>query len=713
MKKWSEFLSLRERCWPGYKSVPGKKAYSPGSCVKEDLRQWFDKDHPKGGWKRINSKGEAIGPCAREPGEPKPKCMSNEKRAKLSKKERASAVASKRKHDPNPERKGEPINVSNFGKGKISEDMENLDEKNVPTSPEKWAQAKAQAKAKFDVYPSAYANGWASKKYKEMGGGWKSVSEDTEMTEGAVPAQEKIITVKHKTSGKTLRISAAAAPKYRMQGYHYHPVNEAKEKTEYDYEGDMARGQLQSIINNAQRVHDMLKDNDNLPEWVQSKITLAEDYISTVANYLMSEIDEEVELEENITKMPTDKLQKHWDSHKDEQSPSPVFASKLKMVSKELAKRKAMKEQISEGIEVKKEYDDKKEAEHGVYHNGKKIGYVVHHKPSGTHTAYHSPRDDDDYGQIDDFHSHHHAVNQIRHSAGVGIKEETEQVMNEMDTYPHPDSKEGKALMKAFKSSAKKDPTDLNAPGKSPTVKQTTSALLPMLNKSFKKSMKKEEVELDEADQKFIDSLNKLAKTHKVGDSVTVDSKFFGKQKGKVTKVDSQSVHVVRDGKKSAEKYPHNAVVKEASDNGGTIPTPAAQTLTVNGQPKLSKTVGQTKMIPFVHEAKETKPPFDGPYTTTKAVIKDKSGAKHTPMSRARDLARKAMARNMKEQSNVTPNPFTVPEINIGKAPKKSRQMNIVREAMADAKKKKKEVTEAGTDKFITDPELASQITKS
>lgn len=72
-------------------------------------------------------------------------------------------------------------------------------------------------------------------------------------------------------------------------------MQEAKEKTEYDYEGDMARGQLQSIINNAQRVHDMLKDNDNLPEWVQSKITLSEDYISTVANYMMSEIDEEVE----------------------------------------------------------------------------------------------------------------------------------------------------------------------------------------------------------------------------------------------------------------------------------------------------------------------------------------------------------------------------------------------------------------------------------
>ena len=187
MKSLKSFMS--ERCWPGHKPVPGKKPYSPGSCVKEDLRKWFSKTDPEGGWKRINSKGEAIGPCAREPGEPKPKCMSNEKRAQLTKKERASAVRAKRKHDPNPERKGEPINVSNFGKGKISESMEQLDEKNVPTSPEKWAQAKAQAKAKFDVYPSAYANGWAAKKYKEMGGGWKS--ESTIVDDAAKYLEEK------------------------------------------------------------------------------------------------------------------------------------------------------------------------------------------------------------------------------------------------------------------------------------------------------------------------------------------------------------------------------------------------------------------------------------------------------------------------------------------------------------------------------------------
>ena len=46
-------------------------------------------------------------------------------------------------------------------------------EENVPTDPSKWSYYKSQAKKKFDVYPSAYANGWAAKKYKAAGGGWK------------------------------------------------------------------------------------------------------------------------------------------------------------------------------------------------------------------------------------------------------------------------------------------------------------------------------------------------------------------------------------------------------------------------------------------------------------------------------------------------------------------------------------------------------------
>ena len=59
-----------------------------------------------------------------------------------------------------------------------------LEEKNVPTNPKLWSQAKALAKKKFDVYPSAYANGWAAKWYKSKGGSWKK-EESVEIEEDA------------------------------------------------------------------------------------------------------------------------------------------------------------------------------------------------------------------------------------------------------------------------------------------------------------------------------------------------------------------------------------------------------------------------------------------------------------------------------------------------------------------------------------------------
>lgn len=55
---------------------------------------------------------------------------------------------------------------------------------------------------------------------------------------------------------------------------------------EYDQEGDMAKTQLKTIISAAQELHDSLSADDNLPEWVQSKLTLAQDYVTTVRDYL-------------------------------------------------------------------------------------------------------------------------------------------------------------------------------------------------------------------------------------------------------------------------------------------------------------------------------------------------------------------------------------------------------------------------------------------
>lgn len=184
-----------------------------------------------------------------------------------------------------------------------------------------------------------------------------------------------------------------------------------KDEQEYGYEGDMALNQLATLTRCADMIKDMLKPDTDLPEWVQSKITLATDYIQTAADYMYSELkegmyssdverafpngkasgvkthapvapvpdrkyikgtpenkalraknkpinghptgkyNEEVELDEDISKMSTDKLKKHWDTHKDQTGASPVFAAQLKKVAKELAKRKALNKEEVEQID--------------------------------------------------------------------------------------------------------------------------------------------------------------------------------------------------------------------------------------------------------------------------------------------------------------------------------------------------------------------------
>ena len=65
------------------------------------------------------------------------------------------------------------INEARAHRRKLVNELKLFLETNIPTQPDKWSYAKSQAKKKFDVYPSAYANAWAAKKYKELGGGWR------------------------------------------------------------------------------------------------------------------------------------------------------------------------------------------------------------------------------------------------------------------------------------------------------------------------------------------------------------------------------------------------------------------------------------------------------------------------------------------------------------------------------------------------------------
>lgn len=68
-------------------------------------------------------------------------------------------------------------------------------------------------------------------------------------------------------------------------------VKEATEddEREYDFEGEMAKSQLYAMIEDAKYIISMLEDDTNLPEWLQTKITLAADYISTASDYMTGE----------------------------------------------------------------------------------------------------------------------------------------------------------------------------------------------------------------------------------------------------------------------------------------------------------------------------------------------------------------------------------------------------------------------------------------
>jgi hypothetical protein len=61
------------------------------------------------------------------------------------------------------------------------------------------------------------------------------------------------------------------------------------DKGEYDQEGDMAKDQLHTLTKAATELSSILSDDQNLPEWVQSKITKALDYINVANDYMDQE----------------------------------------------------------------------------------------------------------------------------------------------------------------------------------------------------------------------------------------------------------------------------------------------------------------------------------------------------------------------------------------------------------------------------------------
>jgi hypothetical protein len=123
--------------------------------------KWVDLSRPK--------KGGGFEPCGRDDAKSGkyPKCVPAARAARMTPEQIESAIRRKRMAESREKREGKkPIMV------------ETVKKENVPVDAELYARVKADAKKKFDVYPSAYANGWLVAEYKRRGGKYRVGKEE-------------------------------------------------------------------------------------------------------------------------------------------------------------------------------------------------------------------------------------------------------------------------------------------------------------------------------------------------------------------------------------------------------------------------------------------------------------------------------------------------------------------------------------------------------
>jgi hypothetical protein len=278
------------------------QGYIVPRTMEENLRNWF-----KQKWVRFGPDGKIRGDCARgDDSEGKPKCLPQAKAHALGKKGRASAASRKRREDPNPERSGKAINVATkktneeqlderCWDGYEQQGMKKKGDRMVPNCvpvseqacphcggpmyedealAEKQDACYHKVRSRYKVWPSAYASGALVQCRKKGAKNWGNKSnEDLE---------------------EMNRIRKLSGISDMAENCDCEEPNIA-DQGEYDYEGDMAKDDLQTIVRAARRLTGMLDDNENMPEWVQSKINKAADYVDTAADYIESNLARELE----------------------------------------------------------------------------------------------------------------------------------------------------------------------------------------------------------------------------------------------------------------------------------------------------------------------------------------------------------------------------------------------------------------------------------
>ena len=153
----------------------GAETFIGDETKRGGLGKWFEEE-----WVDISrpKKGGGFESCGRGDANSGkyPKCVKKSRAMSMTAEQIASAVSRKRRAENSETREDKkPINVSTF-----KSDVATIKSENIPTDSELYARVKAEAKKKFNVYPSAYANAWLVREYKKRGGGYRVGKDDSE-----------------------------------------------------------------------------------------------------------------------------------------------------------------------------------------------------------------------------------------------------------------------------------------------------------------------------------------------------------------------------------------------------------------------------------------------------------------------------------------------------------------------------------------------------
>ena len=220
---------------------------------------------------------------------------------------------------------------------------------NVPTNPELYSRVKSEVKSEFDTWPSAYGSAALVREYKSRGGGYRKAQtggglqdqqifqypnydqnmmaymQKTQQDEqnnpmgaignmlynGAMAIGQNVDNAAQSTGGGAeggggadkmqmakLAMNFMGMPSFQMGG-----TGMMMRDNYYDEGGEMAIGQIMAMHDKLSNLQKFVNGDTEVEPWVASKITLADDYLNSVSEYMQYNEGNEGPEEEEDTDM--------------------------------------------------------------------------------------------------------------------------------------------------------------------------------------------------------------------------------------------------------------------------------------------------------------------------------------------------------------------------------------------------------------------------